>query len=98
MSEMEYSKAKMISLFQDLQGFNKALADRAQDMSDARGNLNKAWNGNEAFVQFDLKYNDWHGEHEKMLHVLDKVAGAVENSLHRALGTDGKIGDGFAGI
>ncbi|WP_406236334.1 WXG100 family type VII secretion target [Nocardia sp. NBC_01009] len=95
---MEYSKAKMVTLFHDLQGFRQALIDRSQDMNDAGNNLRKAWQDNAALVEFEKTYKGWTDEHEHMLQVLNKIAAAVESALHRALGTDGKIGDGFAGL
>ncbi|MFE3446460.1 WXG100 family type VII secretion target [Nocardia sp. NPDC059180] len=95
---MEYDKAAMTTLFADLQGFRKALTDNARDMSDAGTALSTAWEGNEANNNFQIAHKDWDTKFEDTLVILDNVAAAVESALHRALGTDGKIGDGFAGV
>ncbi|MBF6456548.1 WXG100 family type VII secretion target [Nocardia cyriacigeorgica] len=95
---MEYDKSAMTTLFHDLQGFRKALTDNARDMADAGSALAVAWEGNEAYHGFQAVHKDWDTKFEDTLVILDNVAAAVESALHRALGTDGKIGDGFAGV
>jgi uncharacterized protein YukE len=95
---IEYDSGQMTTLFSDLQGFRKALTERASEMKDAGGKLEAAWQGTDAYNSFHTTHQRWDGEFEDTLVILDKVAAAVETALHRALGTDGKIGGGFADL
>ncbi|QLY31862.1 type VII secretion protein EsxR [Nocardia huaxiensis] len=95
---MEYDQGQMLTLFSDLQGFRQALTDRGQEMNDAATTLAAAWADNGALGVFQSTKGEWDGEFTDTLVILDKIAAEVENALHRALGTDGKIGDGFADI
>ncbi|GAA5067192.1 WXG100 family type VII secretion target [Nocardia callitridis] len=98
MSSMEYNQAAMTTLFGDLQGFRKKLTENSQDMQSAAKALEVAWTGTDAYNSFHQTHTKWDTEFGDTLVVLDKVAAAVENALHRAVGTDGKIGDGFADL
>ncbi|MGW6724424.1 WXG100 family type VII secretion target [Nocardia sp. NPDC055029] len=95
---IQYDSGAMVTLFSDLVNFRKALTDFAGDMTDAGGKLAVAWEGNSAHSAFADLHKKWDGEFEDTLLILDRVAAEVENALHRALGTDGKIGDGFADL
>ncbi|MEV0293230.1 type VII secretion protein EsxR [Nocardia sp. NPDC050710] len=95
---IEYDSGPITTLFHDLQGFRKALTERAQEMKDAGAKLEAAWQGTEAYNSFHTIHQKWDGEFEDTLVILDRVAAAVETALNRALGTDGKIGDGFADL
>ncbi|MEV6337422.1 MULTISPECIES: hypothetical protein [Nocardia] len=92
---MAYAKGPMMALYNDLVTLHGDLIKYGSDMEDAGGVLKVAWEGNVAHASFKQVYDAWHSEYGDTLTSLNNVAAAVENSLHRALGTDGKIGDGF---
>ncbi|MEV0252246.1 type VII secretion protein EsxR [Nocardia sp. NPDC050712] len=94
----EYDEGAITTLFHDLVGFRKALTDFAGEMKDAGGKLEIAWEGTNAYTGFHTTHQKFDAEFEDTLVIMDKVAAAVETALQRALGTDGKIGDGFADI
>ncbi|NKY88785.1 hypothetical protein [Nocardia veterana] len=94
----EYKAAEMTQLFNDLNSSHGNLLTYGNDIHDAKGILQSAWEDNKAHEDFMVVAKQWDDEYQHTLEVLQRVAGAVESALHRALGTDGKIGDGFAGL
>lgn len=94
---MAYSKGPMTALFNDLVTLHGDLIKYGGDMEDAGGVLEVAWENNVAHASFKQVYDAWHSQYTDTLASLNRVAAAVENSLHRALDADGRIGDGFGG-
>ncbi|MGF6889166.1 uncharacterized protein YukE [Nocardia sp. GAS34] len=93
----EYQAAAMTRLFNDLNGFHGQLETFGNDMHDAGNTLGHAWQGNQAHQDYQVVYSQWNTSYEDTLASLKRMAGAVENSLHRALSTDHAVGQGFGG-
>ncbi|MER7453422.1 hypothetical protein ABTW96_24385 [Nocardia beijingensis] len=94
----EYQAAAMTRLFDDLVNFHTELHTLGGDIHDAGQTLGQAWHGNQAHEQYHAAYSEWNTPYEDALHSLKRLAGAVENALHRALHTDHQIGQGFGGV
>jgi uncharacterized protein YukE len=92
---MLYDKGAMITLFDTLNSHHSTLIQQEHDLQTAAGKLQNAWEGNASLASFQIVKHDWDTQYGDTLVILNKVAAEVENSLHRALGTDQKIGDGF---
>lgn len=94
---MEYGKAAMEALFANLGDYHKDLVAQSAAVQDAAGSINTAWD-TDAKGEFVKIHEKWNDEIENTEFLLNEIAAAVENALHSALGTDGKVGDGFAEI
>lgn len=91
---MLYNPAIISQLVGELKENFGQLKAAGSDMNDAAGKLQQAWS-REAWNGFSVVYKGWTDEFEDSLTTLNKVAVAVEDAMHRALGADQKIGDGF---
>ncbi len=94
-SPQEYQAGPMTNLFNDLNNFHSQLVTFGSDMHDAGNTLGQAWHGNQAHQDYQAVYSQWNTSYEDTLASLKRMAGAVENSLHRALSADHAIGQGF---
>ncbi|GAB4583220.1 WXG100 family type VII secretion target [Nocardia sp. IFM 10818] len=92
---MLYDAKTMNELASSLKENFGQLQIAGQDLESAAKTLETAWQGNTALDAFKAVHAKWNGEFADTLQTLDNVAAEVENALGRALGADGKIGDGF---
>ncbi|MEV0356825.1 type VII secretion protein EsxR [Nocardia sp. NPDC050697] len=92
---MLYDEATMTELFTSLNTNYGKLLQQADDLQTAAGQLATAWEGNDGLAGFQSSKTKWDGEYEDTTTLLNRIAAEVENALQRALGTDGKVGDGF---
>ncbi|MBH0777581.1 WXG100 family type VII secretion target [Nocardia bovistercoris] len=93
---MLYDKATMTELYNNLNENYGKLQGEGQRFNEAAGRLAQAWEGNASLDGFQTAKGNWDTNYADTLEILNKVAAAVESALQRALGTDAKIGDGFA--
>lgn len=93
---MLYDKATMTELYNNLNENYTKLRGEGERFNEAAGRLAQAWEGNASLAGFQSAKNNWDTQFGDTLEILNKVAAAVESALNRALGTDAKIGDGFA--
>lgn len=93
---MLYDEATMTTLFNNLNDNYHKLQGEGSNLNDAAAKLATAWEGNASLAGFDSAKKNWDDKYSDTLDILNKVAAAVESALNRALGTDAKIGDGFA--
>ncbi|MFC9993676.1 WXG100 family type VII secretion target [Nocardia sp. NPDC127526] len=92
---MLYDAKTMNELASSLKENFGQLMIAGQDLEAAANKLTTAWEGNQAQTSFVAVHKKWNDEYSNTLQTLDNVAAEVENALGRALGADGKIGDGF---
>ncbi|WP_067982107.1 hypothetical protein [Nocardia caishijiensis] len=99
---MLYNPAQISALYDTLNQEWAKLEAGADLMEKGRAQMQAGWAGQgdegAAIGSFNAVYASWAEEFSNTKVVLNQVAKAVESGLNRALGTDGKIGDGFAGI
>lgn len=94
---MEYGKAAMEALFDNLEGYRDDLISQSAAVQDAATSIDAAWD-TDAKGEFVKIHTEWNDAIEDTQQLLNAIAAAVENALGEALGTDGKVGDGFAEI
>ncbi|WP_228536851.1 WXG100 family type VII secretion target [Nocardia sp. XZ_19_231] len=91
-----YDPKAMNELFSDLQEFGGRMRGEISELETAATNFKAALTGDNAHANFEKAHSSVHTELSDTLTTLDKLAGAVESALNRALEADGKVGDGFA--
>lgn len=96
MSQITYDKVAMTALFEALNTEGSSIAREIQAIEDAKNNLLAALDSENAAAGIAKGHTALAQELDDTKVLLNQLAANVESALNRALGTDQKIGDGFA--
>lgn len=93
---IKYGAAGINALVDDMRTYGSDMHKQIEELDDAAVAFRASLSGDQAIAGFDTAHKKLQEELSDTLVKLDKLGIQVENSLQRAIETDGKIGDGFA--
>lgn len=96
MSDILYDRPTMETLYDTLEAEGSNLGKEIDTLDHTIKKAAMAMNSQNAQDGLLTAYASVKTELTDTLDILNRLAGAVEDALHRALDTDKKIGDGFA--